>query len=146
MNNLQRITALFLFVITSVIATHAAGEWLVMGEQDGVKYSIYTKITSDDYSKNHVVWILEEFKTRPARAEARRHFALKRTPFSEKLCVKFNSAFSQLAIVSSIFYDSKGGVIDSFNSPFDDSTPIVPGTLGESWAEMAQSLLSIYGE
>ena len=146
MNNLQRITALFLFVITSVIATHAAGEWLVIGEQDGVKYSIYTKITSDDYSGNHVVWISKEFQTQPARAKARRLFTLKRTPFSEKVCVKFNSAFSQLAIVSSVFYDSKGGVIDSIDSPYDDFTPIVPGTLGESWAEMTQSLLSRYGE
>lgn len=146
MNNLQRITALFLFVITSVFAAHAAGEWMTMGEQDGVKYSIYTKITSDGYSNNHVVWILVDFKTQPARAEARRHFALKRTPFSERVCVKFNSAFSQMAIVSAVFYDSKGTVIYSFTAPYDDFIPIVPDTLSEVWAEWAQRLLSIYGK
>lgn len=146
MNTLQRISALFLLIITSVITAHAAGEWIEIGEQDGVKYSIYTKITKENYRDNYVVWIMSEYKTQAARTKTRRAIKLKSTPFSQKCCYKFNSSFTEFSLASSVFYSSKGSVIDSANFSYDDFEQIVPGTLGESWAEAAQYVLRIYGE
>lgn len=146
MNTLQRISALFLLIITSVITAHAAGEWIEIGEQDGERNSIYTKITTDGYRGNYVVWFLTEYQTQSVRAEVRKDAGLKRTPFSKKICIKFNSSFSEYAIVSGVFYSSKGSVIDSFEAPYEDFRQIVPGTVGEGWAEAAQYVLRSYGE
>lgn len=147
MNTLQRISALFLLIITSVITAHAAGEWIEIGEQDGVKYSIYSKITKEnDYKGSYVVWIMSEYNTQAARARMKKHFKLQKTPFSQKVCYKYNSSFTECSLVSSVIYSSKGSVIDSFNASYDDFEQIVPGTLGEWWAEMAHGVLMVYGE
>lgn len=144
MKTLQRILTLALFLVLTTATAHAAGEWIEIGTQDGIKYSMYTKITSD-YS-GHSVWIQEEYTTKAARAVTMKDFRLRRTPYSKKMCIKFNKSFSELTNVSIIFYSAKGNVIESYNAPYDDFNPIVPGTLGESWAEMAQHILSTYGQ
>ncbi len=145
MKTLHRILTLALFLVLTTATARAAGEWIEIGTQDGVKYSMYTKITTD-YAGNHSVWIQQEFVTKAARAKAMKDYRLKRTPYSQKMCMKFNSSFSEKASSSCVWYTAKGNVIDSFNAPYDDFTPIVPGTLGESWAEMAQYILNTYGQ
>ncbi len=144
MKTLQRILTLALFLIVTTATAHAAGEWIEIGTQDGIKYSMYTKITTD-YAGNHSVWISQEYVTKAARAKALKNFKLKRTPYSQKLCWKFNSSFSESSLSSSVFYTANGNVIDSYNAPYDDFSPIVPGTLGEEWAEVAQYILNSYG-
>lgn len=147
MNTLQRISALFLLIITSVITAHAAGEWIEIGEQDGIKYTVYSKITKEnDYKGCYVVWIMSEYKTQAARARMKKHFKLQKTPFSQKACYKYNSSFTEDSLSSLVFYSSEGSVIDSYKAPYDEFEQIVPGSLAEWWAEMAHGVLMVYGE
>lgn len=145
MKTLHRILTLALFLVLTTATARAAGEWIEIGTQDGVKYSMYTKITTD-YAGNHSVWIMQEYVTKATRAKAMKRLKLKRTPYSQKVCYKYNSSFSESSFSSGVIYNAKGNVIESYNAPFDDFEPIVPGTLGESWAEMAQYILNTCGQ
>lgn len=67
-------------------------------------------------------------------------FNLKRTPYTEKNLIVFNSAWTQIATKRIIFYDSEGDVIESIGNEFASMEYIVPDSNGEFWRDEAKKI------
>ena len=43
--------------------------------------------------------------------------------------------------LAGVLYNSSGGVIDSWNAPYEDFNMVIPGSNAEAWAEVAKLIL-----
>lgn len=143
MKTLQRILTLVLF-LTITTATAKAGEWLELGSADGVTDYINTTIT-EEYD-GYVVWVMNKYTTKASRASTTKSYKAKRTVYSSKSCFKFNKSWSKVATIAGVLYNSSGGVIDSWNAPYEEFNMVVPGSNAEAWAGVAQLILKAQNE
>ena len=123
-------------VLAFCSANSFAGDWINIGSDSKQTFYINSSIMDED--SNHIVWLQKTYTSSEARNNIMRKFSLKKTPYTEKSLIVFNNAWTKISTKKTIFYDSKGDVIESIDNEFADMNYIAPDSNGEFWRDQSK--------
>lgn len=129
---------LFSTILMLCYVVSFAGDWINIGKDARQTFYINDNIMDED--NNHIVWLQKTYISSEARNYVMKKFHLKRIPYSEKNLIVFNYEWTQIATKRTIFYNSKGDVIESIGNEYADLEYIVPDSNGEFWRDEAKKI------
>lgn len=129
---------IMIFAIIGCLSSYADGDWITAYEDSEFEISINSDI-KEKYGE-YRVWECWDFKTpqKLGKGKNARYY------YSALYLKEYDGDLTRKRLISYIYYDKKGKVIDSASSEYGgDWTYIAPNTIGAAIAEAIEFLLSL---